>query len=69
LWHPFVGQASAPVVTYWEGEVVDNVNHKFLTGKWGACADVDLEHWMRFPGFTSLLADVGVHGWTGLVNW
>lgn len=28
--------AAAPVVTFWEGEIVDNLNHTFLTQKWGA---------------------------------
>jgi len=31
-----VPHASEPVVTLWEGEIIDNRNHSFLTQKWGA---------------------------------
>ena len=48
-----------PVITAWEGEVVDNANHSFLTQKWGATREVDMKHWRKFVrGFSPLAADV-----------
>lgn len=39
MWAENVPHAKSPVVTYWEGEVVDDANHSFFTAKWGAkCA-------------------------------
>lgn len=39
MWAENVPHAKSPVVTYWEGEVVDDANHSFYTAKWGAkCA-------------------------------
>ncbi|KAJ9053135.1 hypothetical protein DSO57_1027313 [Entomophthora muscae] len=46
--------ASSTVVTYWEGEVVDFVNHNLWTRKWGATDEVDIEHWKRFAAFNDL---------------
>lgn len=46
--------ASSTVVTYWEGEVVDFVNHNLWTRKWGATDEVDIEHWKRFDAFRDL---------------
>lgn len=31
-----VPSANSSVITFWEGEVVDNHNHSFFTGKWEA---------------------------------
>ncbi|KAL0375237.1 UNVERIFIED_CONTAM: hypothetical protein Sradi_3439400 [Sesamum radiatum] len=31
-----VPMADTPVVTFWEGEIVDTKNYTFFTGKWGA---------------------------------
>jgi hypothetical protein len=31
-----VPHARSPIITFWEGEIVDNTNHTFITGKWGA---------------------------------
>ncbi|KAG2431043.1 hypothetical protein HYH02_013474 [Chlamydomonas schloesseri] len=48
----------APIVTYFEGDIIDNFNHTFYTGaKWGlpggaAGRDADLRHWGRCPGFS-----------------
>ncbi|EFJ41026.1 hypothetical protein VOLCADRAFT_84241, partial [Volvox carteri f. nagariensis] len=50
--------AKRPIVTYFEGEIIDNINHIFWTGnKWGACPsrETDLRYWSRCPGFTSAL--------------
>jgi hypothetical protein len=38
-------------VTQWDGEVVDNTNHSFLTRAWGASRASDLKHWGRFAAF------------------
>lgn len=46
-----VPQAKTPVVTFWEGDIIDNVNHCFITSKWGAEKNVDVKHWPRFDGF------------------
>jgi hypothetical protein len=39
------------VMTYWEGEIIDNVHSHFFTKKWGATPDIDVQHWKRFPAF------------------
>jgi hypothetical protein len=44
--------ADTPVVTFWEGEIVDAKNYTFFTGKWDASADDDIRHWSKFPSFT-----------------
>lgn len=49
-----VPQAKTPVVTFWEGDIIDNVNHSFVTSKWGTEKKVDVKHWKRFKGFQSL---------------
>lgn len=36
MWAENVPHAKCPVVTFWEGEVVDDANHSFITAKWGA---------------------------------
>lgn len=46
-----VFSAPAPVITFWEGEIVDNVNHFFLTRRWGAEMGTDISHWRKFQPF------------------
>ena len=43
-----------PVVTFWEGELIDNKNYFFRTNKWGATNATDKCHWLRFPAFDHL---------------
>ena len=43
-----VPQVRAPVVTFWEGEIIDNVNHCFVTSKWGTTRLTDNQHWRQF---------------------
>ena len=43
-----VPQVRQPVVTFWEGEIIDNVNHRFVTGKWGTSRLTDNQHWRQF---------------------
>ncbi|GFR45829.1 hypothetical protein Agub_g7193 [Astrephomene gubernaculifera] len=50
--------AKRPIVTYFEGEIIDNVNHSFWTGcKWGTCPsrESDVRYWSRCPGFSGAL--------------
>ncbi|KAL0053045.1 hypothetical protein WJX82_000107 [Trebouxia sp. C0006] len=49
-----VPKAKSPVVTFWEGDIIDNVNHSFITCKWGADKKIDVKHWPRFDGFEPL---------------
>lgn len=49
-----VPQAKTPVVTFWEGDIIDNVNHSFITCKWGADKKIDVKHWPKFDGFQPL---------------
>ncbi|KAJ2414897.1 hypothetical protein H4218_001631 [Coemansia sp. IMI 209128] len=42
-----------PVVTFWEGEVVDFKNFTPLTGKWRASADNDKQHWRLFASLAA----------------
>ncbi|CAM8980960.1 unnamed protein product [Rhodiola kirilowii] len=48
-----VPMADTPVVTFWEGEIVDTKNFTFYTGKWEASLEDDIRHWSRFPSFSS----------------
>eukprot|EP00736_Rhodelphis_marinus_P008230 Rmarinus@m.17196 len=56
-----VPMTQKPVVTFWEGEIVDNTNHGFVTGKWDATKDSDLDHWRKFDAFRNLSLQEG--GW------
>lgn len=38
------------VTTYFESEII-GPRHGFVTGKWDADAEVDFEHWSKFPAF------------------
>jgi hypothetical protein len=53
--------AELPVITFFEGEIVDNANASFFTTDWSAGADVDMRHWARFPAFAALRRDVARH--------
>ncbi|MEW5296854.1 MAG: hypothetical protein WDW36_000104 [Sanguina aurantia] len=43
--------AQKPIVTFFEGEIVDNKQVTFLTGKWAACPATDASHWRRMEGW------------------
>lgn len=49
-----VPMADTPVVTFWEGEIVDTKNYTFFTDKWGATTEDDIRHWSQFPSFSPL---------------
>jgi hypothetical protein len=51
-WH--LPHGKSPVVTFWEGEIVDNVSHTFITSKWGASQLSDMKHWSKFSAFQPL---------------
>ncbi|KAL8526884.1 hypothetical protein ACS0TY_015941 [Phlomoides rotata] len=57
-----VPMADTPVVTFWEGEIVDTKNYTFFTGKWGATQEDDIKHWTEFPSFPPLLSQVEADG-------
>jgi len=57
-----VPSAETPVVTFWEGEIVDNRNYTFLTGKWEATKEIDVRHWSKFQCFAPLLNQVELDG-------
>jgi hypothetical protein len=59
-----VPEASAPVVTFFEGEIIDNKNFSFYTSHtdWAALSDTDMRHWSRFPAFKDLKKDVETWG-------
>ncbi|KAK8464507.1 hypothetical protein PHAVU_010G015600 [Phaseolus vulgaris] len=57
-----VPMADTPVVTFWEGEIVDTKNYTFFTGKWEATPEDDIRHWSKFPSFSPLLGQVEVDG-------
>lgn len=46
-----VPRTNSPVVTFWTGEIIDNINYFFHTGRWGAHIKKDIEHWRRFRAF------------------
>ncbi|XP_024525079.1 glucose-induced degradation protein 4 homolog isoform X2 [Selaginella moellendorffii] len=49
-----VPSAETPVVTFWEGQIVDNRNYTFFTGQWDASPDTDVKHWSKFSSFLPL---------------
>eukprot|EP00899_Mesostigma_viride_P003491 jgi/Mesvir1/13142/Mv06111-RA.1 len=49
-----VPSAESSVITYWEGEIVDNNNYTFFTGQWDASRETDVKHWSKFPSFAGL---------------
>lgn len=38
------------VTTFFDAEII-GTEYNFLTRKWGASADIDFQHWSRFPAF------------------
>ncbi|CAG8644595.1 16421_t:CDS:2, partial [Acaulospora morrowiae] len=46
-----VPSSSNTVVTYWEGEMIDFVNHSLWTDKWNSTPEIDLQHWKKFDAF------------------
>ena len=52
----------APVTTFFEGEIIDNVHNTFFTADWDACADTDFLHWSKFVPFRQLRAEVVRNG-------
>lgn len=57
-----VPAAEIPVVTFWEGEIVDNRNYTFYTGQWEASPETDVQHWSQFPSFEPLRSEVQKDG-------
>lgn len=53
-----VPDSQSPVITFWEGEIIDNRNHSFMTWKWEATRDVDMLHWSKFEAFKPLRVQV-----------
>ncbi len=53
-----VPTSRTPVVTFWEGELVDNVNHCFTTRNWEIASKDNMEHWSKFKGFSDLKPEV-----------
>lgn len=53
-----VPDSASPVITFWEGEVIDNRNHSFMTWKWEATKESDMNHWKKFAGFAPLIKQV-----------
>ncbi|CAN8073334.1 unnamed protein product [Agarophyton chilense] len=49
-----VPKAVSPVVTFWEGQIIDNRNYYFWTAQWEADVDRDVEHWRKFVAFAPL---------------
>eukprot|EP00171_Calliarthron_tuberculosum_P015954 IDg15954t1 len=46
-----VPNADLPVLTFWQGQIVDNRNHFFRTARWKAKANNDIDHWSKFRAF------------------
>jgi hypothetical protein len=57
-----VPMADTPVITFWEGEIVDGKNYTFYTGKWEATREDDMRHWSKFPSFSPLQGQVESDG-------
>eukprot|EP00891_Asterochloris_glomerata_P002967 jgi/Astpho2/2967/Aster-03288 len=57
-----VPRAKAPVITFWEGDIIDNMNSSFITSKWSVQHSVDLQHWRKFEPFRPLEQQVKATG-------
>ncbi|KAA8496416.1 Glucose-induced degradation protein 4-like [Porphyridium purpureum] len=53
-----VPKTPSPVLTFWEGEIIDNRNAFFHTGRWDASREHDLQHWSKFDAFAPLRSRV-----------
>lgn len=55
-----VPDAFDPVITFFEGEIVDNINISFYTSHsdWAALDETDIRHWSKFSEFLPLRKDV-----------
>lgn len=53
-----VPKAASPVLTFWRGEIIDNINYFFRTDNWKAAFANDIEHWTKFRAFDELSAAV-----------
>ncbi|GLT52160.1 hypothetical protein SLA2020_255140 [Shorea laevis] len=51
-----------PVVTIWEGEIVDMKDCTFYSGKWERMPEDDIRYWTKFPSFAPLLSEVEADG-------
>lgn len=54
-----VPQAEGPVITFWTGEIIDNVNNFFRTRRWIVPYDKDMQHWGCFVAFSDLIEQLG----------
>uniref|UniRef100_A0A7S0ZAR5 Glucose-induced degradation protein 4 homolog n=1 Tax=Timspurckia oligopyrenoides TaxID=708627 RepID=A0A7S0ZAR5_9RHOD len=54
-----VPKIDTPVLTFWEGEIVDNKNSTFRTRRWDATKSNDIEHWSKFESFAPYSKDLG----------
>ena len=50
------------VVTYFEGEVIDFVNHQLWTNKWQADRKTDMQHWGKFQATKAAFRAGGAGG-------
>eukprot|EP00002_Diphylleia_rotans_P004069 TRINITY_DN12928_c0_g1_i1.p1 TRINITY_DN12928_c0_g1~~TRINITY_DN12928_c0_g1_i1.p1 ORF type:complete len:202 (+),score=45.56 TRINITY_DN12928_c0_g1_i1:73-678(+) len=46
-----VPSIESSVLTFWEGEIVNGIQHGFYTKKWRTNRENDLQHWSKFDGF------------------
>ena len=50
-----IPSTDASVVTFWEGQIIDNRNHTFYTNNWSASPTIDIGHWKQFASFKESL--------------
>eukprot|EP00884_Botryococcus_braunii_P014694 jgi/Botrbrau1/23225/Bobra.0041s0067.1 len=53
--------SNTPVMTFFEGEIIDNRTHSFVTTKWGANRKTDRQHWSMFHGYKLLEAEARIN--------
>eukprot|EP00210_Caulerpa_lentillifera_P008459 g8071.t1 len=56
-------KTGSSVVTFFEGEIIDNKNHTFKTSKWNVLAKTDIEYWTKFAEFRDLPLPVLAEKW------
>jgi len=47
-----ISSTMSPVVTFWEGEIIDCKAYFFWTKKWNATKSHDYDHWKKFKPFS-----------------
>ena len=57
-----VPEAESPVTTFFEGEIIDNINFSFFSTEAMSSLATDLQFWSKFPSFKDIKSEVVTQG-------